>query len=87
MRKDRRGELAERAHRIWEREGRPYGQALDHWLRAEGELAAAIQDADPPLQGPSQPEALPCKPVTAAQPRPRARHPTRTRTPPTKGSK
>lgn len=32
--------VAERAHRIWESEGRPEGAALDHWLRAEAELAA-----------------------------------------------
>lgn len=23
------------AYRMWEQEGRPQGQALDHWLRAE----------------------------------------------------
>jgi hypothetical protein len=33
-------QVAERAHRIWESEGRPEGAALDHWLRAEAELAA-----------------------------------------------
>jgi hypothetical protein len=31
-------DIAERAHKIWEREGRPLGQDLDHWLRAEQEL-------------------------------------------------
>lgn len=28
-----------RAYQIWEREGRPEGAALEHWLRAEAELA------------------------------------------------
>lgn len=32
---------AERAYLIWEQMGRPEGQALEHWLKAEAELAAA----------------------------------------------
>jgi hypothetical protein len=32
--------IAERAYLIWENTGRPDGQALEHWLRAEAELAA-----------------------------------------------
>ena len=31
--------IAERAYLIWENMGRPEGQALEHWLRAEAELA------------------------------------------------
>ena len=31
-------DIAERAHKIWEQEGQPLGQDLDHWLRAEQEL-------------------------------------------------
>ena len=30
----------ERAYATWEREGRPHGRALDHWLQAEAELTA-----------------------------------------------
>jgi len=30
---------AERAYLIWEQMGRPEGQALEHWLRAEAELS------------------------------------------------
>ena len=33
-------EVAERAYYIWDRAGRPRGQDLAHWLRAEAELAA-----------------------------------------------
>lgn len=29
-----------RAYEIWEQEGRPHGLDLDHWLRAEAELAS-----------------------------------------------
>ncbi len=32
-------QVAERAYCIWESEGRPEGRALDHWLRAESDLA------------------------------------------------
>jgi hypothetical protein len=37
---ERHAEIARRAYAIWEREGRPNGGELDHWLRAEAELAA-----------------------------------------------
>ena len=30
--------VTERAHRIWEEEGRPEGKAAEHWARAEAEL-------------------------------------------------
>jgi hypothetical protein len=32
--------IAERAYLIWEKMGRPEGQALEHWLRAEAEVTA-----------------------------------------------
>lgn len=32
--------IRERAYEIWERAGRPAGEAAEHWLRAEGEIAA-----------------------------------------------
>jgi hypothetical protein len=31
-------EIAKRAFEIWEREGRPPGRDLEHWLAAEAEL-------------------------------------------------
>jgi hypothetical protein len=33
-------QIANRSYLIWEKEGRPDGKALDHWLRAQDELAA-----------------------------------------------
>jgi hypothetical protein len=33
----RRSRVAERAHGIWETEGRPDGRDIEHWLRAEAE--------------------------------------------------
>ena|SRR5215472_14771596 len=32
--------IAERAYLLWEQAGRPEGQALEHWLRAEAERSA-----------------------------------------------
>ena len=40
----RRRRLSERAHAIWEREGRPEGQSERHWATAEEELRAEEQD-------------------------------------------
>ncbi len=34
-------DVAVRAYQIWESEGRPEGQDVRHWLRAEAEVAAA----------------------------------------------
>jgi hypothetical protein len=35
-----RREVRERAYALWERDGRPEGQAEQHWFRAEAELRA-----------------------------------------------
>ena len=35
-------EIAVGAYYIWEQEGKPSGQALDHWLQAELQLCASI---------------------------------------------
>jgi len=32
--------VRERAYAIWERAGRPEGQAVDHWDQAEAQIAA-----------------------------------------------
>ena len=32
-------EVEKRSYMIWERQGRPHGHDLDHWLQAEKELA------------------------------------------------
>lgn len=34
--------IAERAYEIWEEENRPEGKNVEHWLRAEQEMAAVI---------------------------------------------
>ncbi len=32
--------IQERAYQIWEEAGRPEGQEVEHWLRAEAEITA-----------------------------------------------
>ena len=44
-------EIAKRAYEIWLNEGAGHGRDLDHWLRAERELAGL------PLGGPSKASA------------------------------
>ncbi|WP_102108095.1 DUF2934 domain-containing protein [Oceaniglobus roseus] len=40
--------IAQRAHDIWEREGRPEGKHDEHWQRAANEVKAEeISEADP----------------------------------------
>jgi hypothetical protein len=45
-------EIRERSYQIWQNEGRPEGQAWDHWLRAEAELREKeAPEGSPPQQG------------------------------------
>jgi len=38
-------DISKRAREIWEREGRPEGRDMEHWLQAEAELRqASLQD-------------------------------------------
>lgn len=41
----KRQRIAERAHGLWEKEGRPEGQDIEHWLRAEAEDAEGEEGA------------------------------------------
>jgi hypothetical protein len=43
---DREQAIRERAYAIWEEEGRPEGQHLRHWFRAEAEINSAAQQAE-----------------------------------------
>jgi hypothetical protein len=38
---DEKDQIRERAYELWEREGRPHGRHLDHWVQAEREKAKA----------------------------------------------
>jgi hypothetical protein len=37
--------IRERAHAIWEREGRPEGREVEHWHMAAAEIAAEVAPA------------------------------------------
>ena len=58
MKFDRNGEIAKRAHAIWEATGRPDGQAEQHWLQAEREVEAgndndAVTSSDAAMPAPA----------------------------------
>jgi hypothetical protein len=44
---DREERQRERAYAIWEREGRPDGQAERHWAQADAELDGTPAERDP----------------------------------------
>lgn len=43
-------QIRERAYQIWEREGRPDGKSVAHWLQAEAEIAANEQELNEELK-------------------------------------
>jgi len=53
--------VRERAYAIWEREGRPDGRSLAHWLKAEAEIGSA-------QELPTATRAKRAKPVDRRQP-------------------
>ena len=63
---DHHERIRQRAHEIWEREGRPEGMDADHWSRAEQELRNRMGD-DRQDTGDDQPELsqTPAKPKRA----------------------
>lgn len=46
--------VRQRAHEIWESEGRPHGRDSDHWLRAEAEMRNTLGDGQTTGQGMDQ---------------------------------
>lgn len=40
--------MRQRSYEIWQREGRPEGRALEHWLRAKAELECEQQQPAKP---------------------------------------
>ncbi len=46
MAEDRDARIRERAHSLWERDGRPEGMAEVHWIQARREIEAEEQAAD-----------------------------------------
>jgi len=62
-------EIASRSYFIWEREGKPEGKALEHWLRAKVELEAETAS---PTNG-SKPKARRAKTTTSSSAAARAK--------------
>jgi hypothetical protein len=53
---DREDRIRQRAHEIWEREGRPEGQAESHWHRAAQDLDREQADLQPGRPGTAKPK-------------------------------
>jgi hypothetical protein len=51
-----------RSYQIWEREGRPEGRDVDHWLRALEELRAEVLASAAPEEGAPRPASKPRTP-------------------------
>ena len=64
MQDDRETRIRDRAHAIWEEEGRPVGQDREHWERAAAEIDAEERDGEPEEDA-GKPDIL--KPTTAAR--------------------
>lgn len=84
---DRNERIRQRAHEIWESEGRPEGRDAEHWSRAEqeideqmGQAGSASADADELMEArPDQIDAVAAAKPAAAKPaaakKPRKRTP------------
>lgn len=52
--------IAEKAYHLWERDGRPDGRSLDHWLQAEADVAGEAAPDGPEgrkARSPSKPQS------------------------------
>lgn len=52
MGQDNDERIRQRAHAIWESEGRPEGRDADHWTRAQEELKSELGDSTPSAEEP-----------------------------------
>lgn len=53
---DDKRRVKEWAYELWEKEGRPTGRALDHWLAAERRERAAVTPAEKSTEQPNEGE-------------------------------
>jgi hypothetical protein len=81
MAEDREARIRERAHRLWEEEGRPEGRAEEHWRRAQVEVDGKGQAAGDALPAPDDAQAEgisgspPADPLRNPEPFPPAQDP------------
>ncbi len=75
-------EIRHRAYRLWHEDGCPEGRALEYWVRAEAELAAATGDGDTAPsaaaaetlpQAADEPSAPPARPARGGRAKTKAR--------------
>jgi hypothetical protein len=74
--------ISRRAYEIWEREGRPEGQDLRHWLQAEQELGVHRSEEPPQPQSTSSRSSTDALRTPAPDTRPLHNRPTGTSTSP-----
>lgn len=60
---EREQRIRERAHRLWEEEGRPDGRADDHWFQAKE--IVAIEEGRPEMLKPIGEAGEPAEPIEA----------------------
>jgi hypothetical protein len=63
-------EIAARAYKIWEQEGRPHGRDFEHWLEAEREISGTVAPPRNPEPAPAR-QAAQRRLSAAAMARPR----------------
>lgn len=66
MTDDRQERIRQRAHEIWEREGRPHGAHERHWHQAANEIEAEVSKGKKPVRAAA---AKPAKTATPATPK------------------
>ncbi len=59
--------VRQRAHAIWEREGRPHGRDREHWAQAEAEIQAEQSGERKQKANRPAPTATPARKATASK--------------------
>ncbi len=68
MADDRQERIRQRAHEIWEREGRPHGAHERHWHQATGEIEAEASKGNKPARAGAAAPAKAVKPKATVKP-------------------
>ncbi len=67
MSDDKHHRIRQRAHAIWENQGRPHGQDREHWDRASKEIDAEDASKKKPTKAAAAPKAKPAAKAPAAK--------------------
>ena len=63
MKQAKREKILKKAYEIWEAEGRPHGQDMEHWLRAELMLSEETTVSKPAAKKPAAKKPAAKKPA------------------------